>query len=332
MSNEVQKINTGLSAWTNSVTDLVSSDYSTNGVEMDEYSKSCAMNAMSSIYQLVTTSGEDISKISMNNLRDVVGQCASLKLNANTIPKEVFFNLRSKKVGDSWVKQVEVGLSVNAYLSMVRHFGVNVDTVYDAWLVKEGDDFIFPKRKGLEIAPPEWEQKGQSLKTIRAVVPIKLKDGTVTYLIAERESVKINLIAHIKQNLLNETFGICKDRYKASDAEKKQIAEKKAEVLDKAKACETLDELLKCDAIRPYISGAWADTPDSMIDTKLVGNAIRKYQKEFDTMASRSLIEVDETYRESQEEVEQNACAEEFVDDALVDANPKEVFGETANA
>ena len=45
---------------------------------------------------------------------------------------------------------------------------------------------------------------------------MKLKDGTIDYLIAEREPVKTNLIAHIRNNLMNETFGICENRYKAT--------------------------------------------------------------------------------------------------------------------
>ena len=54
--NEVakkQEFTTGLSQWTNTITGLVSRDFEQNGVQYDEYSKQCAMNAMSAIYQLV---------------------------------------------------------------------------------------------------------------------------------------------------------------------------------------------------------------------------------------------------------------------------------------
>ncbi len=318
MAEENKGLNTYLSIWTNSMTGLITQDFETNGVDFDEYSKKCAMGAMQNVYQLVTQSGEDINKISRDGLREIVGNCASLKLNSNAVPKEVFFNLRNKKVGDNWVKQVEMGLTTNGYLAMLRNFGVNVVTVYDAWLVKEHDEFTYPKRKGLEITAPEWSPMGKSTKTIRAVVPVKLTDGSVTYLIAERDGVMINLIAHIKQNLLNETFGICKDRYKATDAEKKQIAEKKTVILNAVKACKTLDEMLACPEAQPYIMGAWSDTTESMIETKLVGNAIRKYQKDFNSMANRSLVSLDETYRESQEEIEENANSEPFIVDDVI--------------
>ena len=319
MSEENKGLNTYLSVWTNSMTELVTADFSTNNVELDEYSRKCAMASMTGIYQLVTQSGVDINKISRDGVREIVGNCASLKLNANSVPKEVFFNLRKKKVGDDWVQYVEMGLTTNAYLAMLRNFGVNVDKVYDAWLVKEGDEFVYPKRKGLDVVPPEWSPKGESTKTIRAVVPVKLTDGSATYLIAERDSVRINLISHVKQNLLNETFGICKDRYKATDVEKVQIAEKKAEILNALKDCLTLDEMLVCEKAKPFIMGAWADTTESMIETKLVGNAIRKYQKDFNTMANRSLISLDETYRESQEEITENANSEPFIVDDIIE-------------
>lgn len=325
MAEQKYEMNTALSVWQNSMTSLVVRDYKENNVEFDEYSRECAMSAMSNIYQTVIASGKDINAFSRDGMYDVVKQCASLKLNANTIPKEVFFNVRTKKIGDSYMPTIELGTTVNANLSMLRHFGVNVDTVYDAWLVKEGDEFVYPKRKGLTVTDPEWTPCGKSLKTIRAVVPVKLKDGTVDYLIAERDSVKTNLIAHIKQNLLNETFGICADRYKASDAQKKQIAEKKAEILNPLITCQTLDEMLALESIRPYMSGAWSDTTESMIDTKLVGNAIRKRQKELNPIATTSLVQIDETYKTAQEETEENANTVPFESEVVIESTAKVV-------
>ena len=49
-------------------------------------------------------------------------------------------------------------------------------------------------------------------KVVRVVYPIEMSDGTIEYHIAEREDVVKNLIAHINQNLMNETFGIAKKK------------------------------------------------------------------------------------------------------------------------
>lgn len=109
----------------------------------------------------------------------------------------------------------------------MSNYGKDVDRVYPYWVVKEGDTYIPPKHKGIEITPPEWEEKGLSEKVMRVVYPVKLTDGTVVYLMANRESVKVNFLAHVKQNMINATFGICADRYKATEKQKEQIKEKK---------------------------------------------------------------------------------------------------------
>lgn len=340
--NEVAKkeFTTGLSQWTNTITDLVTRDFEQNGVQYDEYSKQCAMNAMSAIYQLVqNTDKTDMNNLNTSNLREVVAQCASLKLNANAMPREVFFQLRSKQINGQWVKMVEMGIEGDGNDSLLRQFGNNVDTVYPVWLVKEGDDFTYPRRRGIEIEPAEWTPKGLSDKTVRVVYPVKLKDGTIEYLIAEREPVRTNLIAHIKNNMLNETFGFVtgknskgkdRTRYDATAEEKAKINAKKEEILSAVRECETLEDILKCEVAKPYISAAWLDTPEAMIVRKMRNNAIKKFPKNLNSMASSSLLQLDETYKASQEEIAENENSEEFaIEDETVVAESEAVEMET---
>jgi len=293
---EKKEYTTALSQWTNELTALVTRDFNACGVQFDEYSKQCAMAAMTSIWQLVKDSDKirDLNGLDGSNLREIVGQAASLKLNANAVP---------------------------------------VETVYPCWLVKEGDAFEYPKHKGIEMTPPEWEEKGLSQKVIRVVYPLKLKDGTFQYLIAEREGVKVNLFAHVRNNLMNETFGLLKGtnskgkprtRYDATAEEKKQIDAKKEEIYDALRKCETLDDMLACDLARPYISAAWLDTPESMIVRKMRNNAVKKYRKDFNSMAKQSFNQLDETYIAVQNDIMENANSEDF-DDAVIDVPVKEV-------
>lgn len=342
--NEVakkQEFTTGLSQWTNTITGLVSRDFEQNGVQYDEYSKQCAMNAMSAIYQLVqNTDKTDMNNLNTSNLREVVAQCASLKLNANAMPREVFFQLRSKQVGGQWVKMVEMGVEGDGNDALLRQFGNNVDTVYPVWLVKEGDDFTYPRRRGIKIEPAEWTPKGLSDKTVRVVYPVKLKDGTIEYLIAEREPVRTNLIAHIKNNMLNETFGFVtgknskgkdRTRYDATAEEKAKINAKKEEILSAVRECETLEDILKCEVAKPYISAAWLDTPEAMIVRKMRNNAIKKFPKNLNSMASSSLLQLDETYKASQEEIAENENSEEFAieeENVVADSDAVEVVTE----
>lgn len=324
---EVQKINTAVSQWTNSITSLVTRDFELCGVSFDEYSKQCAMAAMTSIYQLVKDSDKvkDLNSLDTSNLREIVGQAASLKLNANAVPRECYFQLRTKKVGDNYMQVVEMGIEGDGNDAMLRNYGENVDTVYPCWLVKEGDEFSYPKHKGIEMTPPEWEEKGQSQKVIRVVYPIKLKDGTFQYLIAEREGVKVNLFAHVRNNLMNETFGIlkgtnskgkAKTRYDATPEEKKQIDAKKEEIFDALRKCETIEDMLTCEIAKPFISAAWLDTPESMIVRKMRNNAVKKYRKDFNSMAKQSFNQLDETYVSVQEEIAENANSEDFIVDS----------------
>lgn len=332
--NEVAKkpeFTTSLSEWTNTITGLVSRDFTQNGVQYDEYSKQCAMNAMGAIFQLVqNTDKADMNSLNTSNLREVVAQCASLKLNANAMPREVYFQLRSKQINGQWCKMVEMGVEGSGNDALLRQFGNNVDTVYPVWLVKEGDDFTYPRRRGIEIEPAEWTPKGLSDKTIRVVYPVKLKDGTIDYLIAEREPVRTNLIAHIRNNMLNETFGVCTDRYKATPKQKEEIKAKKEEILSVVRSCETLEDILNCEVAKPYISAAWLDTPEAMIVRKMRNNAIKKFPKNLNSMASSSLLQLDETYKASQEEIKENENSQEFVvEDESVVAESEAVEVET---
>lgn len=146
--------------------------------------------------------------------------------------------------------------------------------------------------------------------------------ATVVYLMANRESVKVNFLAHVKQNMINATFGICADRYKATEKQKEQIKEKKAEVLNALRKCETIDDMISCEAAKPFISSSWLDTPESMIVRKMLNNATRKYPKNYDTMANKAFIEMDEIYQNSRAEIAENENSQPF--EVVADVEAKE--------
>lgn len=283
---EKKEFTTALSRWSNEITGLIAKDYEACGVIFDEYSRKCAMEAVGSIYNLVKNDGKaNMNSLDTSNLRGIVENCAGLKLNPSAYPRECYFQLRNVKRGNEWVKVVEMGIEGAGYDSLLSHYGKDVAQVYPYWVVKEGDTYIPPKHKGLELTPPEWEENGLSDKAVRVVYPVKLTDGTVTYLAADRASVKVNLLAHVKQNMMNATFGICEDRYKATPKQKEEIKAKKDEILNALRACSTVDDMLDCEIAKQFISGAWLDTPESMIQRKMCNNATRKYPKNYDQMA-----------------------------------------------
>lgn len=326
--NEVAQRNiSALSWWSNELTNMVSQDYEDCGLVLDEYSKQCAMAAMTNIFQLVKDKGVDIKNMDTSNLREIVGQAASLKLNANAVPRECYFQLRSFNAGKDergnviWKKKVEMGIEGDGNDAILRNFGENVEMVYPVWIVKEGDEFTYPKHKGIEITPPEWEQRGESEKADKVVYPVKLKDGSMQYLIVERQSAKTNLFAHVRNNLMNETFGLVKGgkktRYDATEKELEAIAQKKEEIFEALRKCETVEDMLNCAEARPFISAAWLDTPENMIIRKMRNNAIKKFKKNYDTMAQRSFLQMDETYQQVQEEIKANANTVDFIPEAI---------------
>lgn len=314
MAEAKKEFTTALSQWSNEITGLIARDYEACGVKFDDYSKQCALEAMTAIFNLVKNSHKlkDMNSLDTSNLRGIVERCASLKLNANAYPRECYFQLRNVKVGDGWQQIVEMGIEGAGYDSLLANYGKDVDRVYPYWVVKEGDEYTPPKHRGLEVTPPEWEEKGLSERAVKVVYPVKLTDGTVTYLTAEREGVRVNLLAHVKQNMMNETFGVCADRYKATEKQQAEIKEKKEEVLNALRDCETVDDMLKCEIARKFISGAWLDTPESMIQRKMCNNATRKFPKNYDPMARQAQLEMDEVYQEVQEEIEANANSVPF--------------------
>lgn len=329
--NEVAQkpeLNTKLSFYVNEYTSLMERDFKENGIAFDDYSKQCVVNSMSSMYQLLHSKGLEPKDINGSNLREIIGKVASLKLNSNAVPRECYYTIRKQKVGDTYEQIIEMGIEGDGNDALLRNFGENVDTVYKCWEVKEGDEFIYPKHRGLEVTPPEWESKGLTEKVLRIVYPVKLKDGSITYLISERDSVKVNLIAHIRNNMMNETFGICANRYKATDKQLEEIKVKKEEVLNAVRSCATIEEIIELEIARPFISAAWLDTPESMIVRKMRNNAIKKYPKNFNSMAKQSFLEMDDTYTSVQSEIEENANSQDFeVDEESEDIetveNPK---------
>ena len=335
--NKTTSFETQLAKVNNAYLPLVTTQLESNNITFSEYAKSCVMNAISAINTTLDTQGISWKDpaLDTSNMTQVLLTVATLQLNATSTANEVYFQIRnvSTKGADGkavWKKKIELGVQADGWDSLLARFGRNVKKVYPHWLVREDDDFKYPRYVGLEMTPPEWQPKGTG-KVVRVVYPILSTEGTVDYYIAEREDVKKNLIAHISNNLMNETFGVCADRYKATDEQKQKIAEKKREVLNKAKELD-LDALLDSIEFDKYISPAWKEeqSRESMIIRKMRNNVVKKIPKSFETSLENELFNesADETYRTYNEEfIEVDEQPLEPV--ALIDHNGVQVDSET---
>ena len=316
---------------------MITNQLENNNIKLSEYSKSCVANAISTINNVLDTNGITWGDASLdtNGITQILLSVAALQLNASANPRECYFQIRNVSVKGAdgktvWKKKIEMGIEGDGFDSLVSRFGRDVKKVFPHWLVREDDDFKYPRYAGIEITPPEWQPKGSG-KVVRVVYPIQSTDGSVEYYISERADVKKNLIAHISNNMMNETFGVCADRYKATDEQKQAIAEKKREVLDKAKELD-LDALLDSAEFDKFISPAWKEeqSRESMIIRKMRNNITKKIPKDFGSSF------VDEIYNENSDETYKTYNAEYSVVEeeplepvALIDAGGVKVDAET---
>ncbi len=285
---------------------MVREQMAANGVPADDYQVQCMANAITIINDLVIAEGISLNDVDRTSLVESLQQTAMLRLNPFSQPRECYFMLRNKKdKKGGWNKLIEMGIEGDGNESILRSFGHNVDTVYPYWEVREDDQFKYPHYSGIETDPPEWTPGGTG-KVARVVYPIKYKDGTVRYFIGEREDVRVNLMAHISNNLLNETFNIAESRYKATVDQKKQIDARKKELLALADG-KTLDEILDIPELQPYISPAWAgDGRERMIVRKMRNNVIKPIPKDFGNamlLAAYSKADVEQDERPNPREI-----------------------------
>jgi len=272
---------TGLTKVSDTFFPMIQQQLTGNGIRMDDYQKTCVLNAIAAINTVLDSKGVNWNSpdLDRNNITDILLRVAALKLNASAYPREVFFQLRNAKVIvpnpkgnkpiEKWVKQIEMGIEGDGNDAILANFGRDVKRVHNYWCVRENDEFEYPMYSGIEVTPPKWRPTGKG-KVVRVVYPIEKNDGTIEYLISEREDVIKNLIAHVNNNLMNETFGIAKDRYSATPEQKKKISAKKKEIIDKIEKL-GLEAALDDEELAEYISPAWREphSRESMIIRKM---------------------------------------------------------------
>ena len=334
------RIETELSNTTNKYMQIIKNQMDEGGAEFDAYSGKCVMSAMGAINNLIHGKGKALSELNTSNVNEILIKVATLKLNANAVPRECYFQTRSVNVGGAWETQIEFGIEGDGNDAILARFGRDVKKVCQHWLVRSGDKFTYPKFNGLEMTAPQWEPTGQG-EVIRVVYPIIKIDNTVEYYIAERRDVIKNLYAHISNNLMNETFGFVtgtkkdkngksveRTRYDATDEEKGKIAAKKKEILNIAKSLNDLDKILDSEELAPYISPAWKElqSREEMIIRKMRNNVVKKIPKDFgSTIAAEQYNMMDDTYKEIHAEIEENANSVVFDSDYKEVEKPQQI-------
>lgn len=287
MADETKVYETRLAKANNTYLGMIENQLDSHKIQLSGYGKNCVINAIAAINELLSAQGLDFSSSDLDSstLTTALLSVATLELNAKAANREVYFLLRNKSVkspdgkGTKWVKQIELNLEGDAHETLAAKYGRNIKTICPFWVVREKDDFKYPRMKGLEMTPPEWEAKGEG-KIVRVVYPVIMNDNTVNYHIAERTDIVNNLKAHIRNNLMNETFGICADRYNATNEQKAQIEAKKKEYAALLVG-KDIEEIIATAELQPYISPAWLDSTEAMVLRKLRNAVCKKIPKDF---------------------------------------------------
>lgn len=327
---------------------LITSQMEKNRLQMSPYSKECVLHSISAINAVLDKAGISWSDphLDKSTISDILIKVSSFQLNAAASPREVYFQLRNEKSKgtdpetgrqmDVWKKKVEMGIEGDGNDSILSRFGRGVLKVWKIWKVHENDEFKYPSFNGLDMTPPQWTSKGGG-KIVKVVYPITVKghDGQPynEFYIAEREDVLNNLMAHINNNLMQETFGIAESKYKATAEQRTKIDGRRRELLNKAHKL-GLDGALDDEELGQYISPAWTEfhSREAMIERKMRNNAIKKIPKDFGNGLLETMFEdaTDETYRATSREIKQLANSNPI--DIQLDEETGEVMEGTAPA
>lgn len=271
---------------------LVERQLAGRSVQIDNYQRQCMSNALVMMDEAARTAGlENVGKFARVEVMEILQQVATLRLNAFAMPRECYFTTRKKKQPNGeWGTSVEMGVEGDGNDAILRSFGHEVEMVYPFWAVREDDDFAYPTYRGIDVEPPHWTPGGQG-RYVRVVYPIRFKDGSVRYFIGERADVRANLTAHITNNMMNETFGIAENRYKATVQQKQEIDARKAQ-LKALMDGRDVDEILDIPELQPYISPAWREgSRERMILRKMRNNAVKPIPKDFASGAALAMYQ-----------------------------------------
>lgn len=320
MGNELQEVKqqTRLSV-ANSIISVIEKFSEARSLQLDEYQKTCGANALN--YVANTLVDDITTDLNRENVISVVQNIMFLRLNvANGEVALITRNSKSKKG-----KILEMQVMGNGYDALLRNFGLNIEKVHNAWLIRENDVYTPREYIGLKATEPTWKLGGKDKKErgklVKVVYPIELQDGTIEYLEGEREDVKISLMAQAKQNMM-----------RAKDKDEAERLLRQMEDLD-------LDDLLGNpewrdkeivtksydDEQRKWVDGTtriFNDTytgfsKENMIERKMRNHAIRKYPKNLDNVYVREAYE--STYEEERYDKKTNENIIEHTQGALVE-------------
>ena len=308
------------------------------GQEFTPYGKQCVINAIAGF--LILCKGKEIAldQIDSTTIMLALQNVGYTELNCAAIPSECYFDLRKTTKNGKTSYTVSIKPQGAGNEKLVRKYGVGVEELMPAWLVREGDKFTLPSYKGLEMTEPEWERKSLDGKVVMVVYPVKMKNGRVEYLMATRESIKPNIIAQIRQNALYaDEF---KKDWTGSDGKKHYSTDEKKRDefyarLDAEFENLTVDQILANPEWMKWVNPTYTSggSREAMVLRKMKNNALKNYPKEYDSTYIAEAVK--SMFEEKDDSLNEPPVALRKSVDATIEKVEKEIETEeppTANA
>lgn len=261
------------------------------GQPFSSYGKQCVVNAIAALILLCKGKEIDMSQIDGTMVRLALQNIGYTELNVAAIPSECYFDLRKTTVDGKTVYAVSIKPQGAGNEKLVRKYGVGIadNGLFSPWLVREGDEFVYPSYDGIQLTPPKWIRKvGDDKKVVIIVYPVIKKDGNHEFLIATREGIKPNIIAQIRQNALyafkTEKVDTKTGRkWYANDDEKREAFYDRLNTEFENK---TVDEILNDPEWMKWVNPTYTSggSKEAMVIRKMKNNALKNYPKEYDNM------------------------------------------------
>ena len=264
------------------------------GATLTDYGKRCIINAIGGLVQLCKSQDIDMSLIDPTLLRLQLANVGYIELNYSA--GEIYFDLRKqvKEYVDQQTKKKKYYTTYQVTIKpqgigneqLTRKYGVGLKPqtgLHNPYMVREGDEFEYPQFDGIKIIPPKWRIKNPDGKVILVCYCAEKTNGDVEYLMATRESVKANIIAQIRQNMMYDRRFMKKKRDGDGEYLDKEAREKFYQELNAYAESHTLEELLSeptyAECVNPtYTSGG---SKEQMILRKMKNNALKNYPKDY---------------------------------------------------
>lgn len=299
------------------------------GQPFSPYGKQCVVNAIAALILLCKSKDIAMEQVDGTMVRLALQNIGYTELNVAAIPSECYFDLREVKKDGKTTYAVSIKPQGAGNEKLVRKYGVGIapDGLKPAWLVREGDEFIYPSYNGLELTPPKWIRKvGDDKKVIMIVYPVVKKDGSHEFLIATREGIKPNIIAQIRQNTMynfkkEETNKKTGSTYYTNDYEARDAF---YEEVNNELENLTVDQILADPKWLKYVNPTYTSggSKESMIIRKMSNNALKRYPKEYDNIYIANAVS--EMFEEKDDTVLEPAPAKRKVAGETIDVTHEE--------